>query len=249
MKVISAAKFFEKTKTDPAIIGAFQGSSWGDYNIKIYYNKKFNCGCKKVHTFSYNLTKIHFYRNTMLGQQPEMILQESGCSYINYIKMEGIFIVKFITLYSTNVLEMQEIKERIKTKNEEINNNNSDKIKKTKLMCLKCKVKYPVENGNLNKKCTIFLPSIPPQSRESDGLEIRILLCLKCKNVTSFASDPYNASGKAVNFVEYFNFYKLDKELKEHILRYEEKNIYENIPIAGRKIYIEKINKIKKIKF
>jgi hypothetical protein len=27
-----------------------------------------------------------------------------------------------------------------------------------------------------------------------------------------------------------------------------EKNIYENIPIAGRKIYMEKINKIKRIK-
>jgi hypothetical protein len=106
MKIVSSAEFFEKTKTDPAMIGAFKGGSWGDYNIKLYYNEKFDCGCKKVHTFSYNLTKIHFYRNTMLGQKPEMILQESGCRYINYIKMKGLFIVKFETLYSANVLEI-----------------------------------------------------------------------------------------------------------------------------------------------
>jgi hypothetical protein len=247
MKVVSPEDFFNRAAIGPEHIGAFQGSSWGDYNIKLYYGKEFKCGCKKIHIFSYNLTKIHWYKNTMLGQKPEMILQESGCSYINYIKMEGIFIVKFETLFSTNVLEIQEIKQRIKIKNEELIDNSIDSLKKTKLMCLKCKIKFPIENSNLDKKCSIFMPAIPPEARSSDGLEIRMLLCFKCNNITSFAADPNNDSEKAIDFVEYFDLYKLNKKLKEKILDCE-KEFYEMIPIANRKIYLEKINKIKKIK-
>ena len=69
----------------------------------------------------------------------------------------------------------------------------------------------------------------------------------KCNNITSFASDPNNDSGKAIDFVEYFELYKLNRKLKEKILDCE-KEFYEMIPIASRKIYLEKINKIKKIK-
>ena len=233
MKIVELQEFFNRAGIGPEHIGAFQGSSWGDYNIKLYYGKEFRCGCKKTHTFSHNHTKIHWYKNTMLGQKPEMILQESGCSHINYIKMEGIFIVKFETLFSANALEMQE--------------GIVDKIKKSKFMCLKCKIKFPIENSNLDKKCSIFMPAIPAEVRQSDGLEIRILLCLKCNNITSFASDPNNDSGKAIDFVEYFELYKLNRKLKEKILDCE-KEFYEMIPIASRKIYLEKINKIKKIK-
>jgi len=104
-----------------------------------------------------------------------------------------------------------------------------------------------MQNLNLNKKTTIFIPCIPPQQRASDGLDIRILICFKCGNVTSYASDPYNHSGKHIDYVEYFTKYKLKKDFKDYIVK-EEIKFNESIQGQDKKLHRAKIEKIKKIK-
>ena len=75
-----------------------------------------------------------------------------------------------------------------------------------------------------------------------------ILICFDCKNVTSFATDLDNASGKAIDFIEYFRSYKLNGSLKTQILNYEkEKQAYKILSTINKKIYLIKVNKIKKI--
>ena len=73
------------------------------------------------------------------------------------------------------------------------------------------------------------------------------MICFKCKKVSSYASDPYNHSGKAIDFVEYFTTYKLTKELKSSILEQEKKltKFLKKIEQTQHKLKLEKIRKIK----
>ena len=84
------------------------------------------------------------------------------------------------------------------------------KIMKT-LICPKCKIPEEVENMLNREDCTIIIYNQNhPEVRPSDGLNIYPMICLKCKNVTEWASDPTNKSEKAIEGVEYFNTRKAE---------------------------------------
>jgi hypothetical protein len=166
---------------------------------------------------------------------------------IIWLAIVGLFLIIFLSKKNSStkvIIEDPTDKDKsIEVKPEDL----ADILFKSKLMCLKCKISYPMQNLNLNKKTTIFMPCIPPQQRASDGLDIRVLICFKCGNVTSYASDPYNHSGKNIDYVEYFTKYKLKKDFKDYIVK-EEIKFNENIQGQDKKLHRAKIEKIKKIK-
>ena len=82
-----------------------------------------------------------------------------------------------------------------------------------KLICKNCKHKETLENINFSFNTKILIAKIP-KVRASDGLDIFPLYCLKCKYITEWAADPFNNSGKAVDGVEYFRTFKINKNYK-----------------------------------
>ena len=79
------------------------------------------------------------------------------------------------------------------------------------LICPKCKIPEEVENMLNRKDCTIIIYNQNfPEVRPTDGLHVYPMICLKCKNVTEWASDPTNKSGNAIDGVEYFNTRKAE---------------------------------------
>ena len=79
------------------------------------------------------------------------------------------------------------------------------------LMCPKCKIPEEVENMFNREACTLIIYNqARPETRSSDGLHVYPMICLKCKNVTEWASDPTNQSGKAVDGVEYIKTRKIE---------------------------------------
>ena len=83
------------------------------------------------------------------------------------------------------------------------------------LICKKCGHKETLENINLSKTTKILIAQVP-RVREKDSLNIYPLYCLKCNFITEWAADPYNNSRKAINGVEYFKTFKVNKKLKPH---------------------------------
>ena len=53
-------------------------------------------------------------------------------------------------------------------------------------------------------------------------LDIYPLYCLKCNFITEWAADPNNISGKAVEGVEYFKTFKINKKYKEYFANIED---------------------------
>jgi hypothetical protein len=167
----------------------------------------------------------------------------------------GFFIFRFLFNFSYKYNQSTPDKEGLKVPDPERSNEMievtpeylADSLVKTKMMCPKCKIKYPLKDINLKKDATIYAPSKIIHTRESDGLEIRVLICFKCKKVSSYASDPYNHSGKAIDFVEYFTTYNLTKELKSSILEEEKKltKFLKKKEQIQHKLKLEKIRKIK----
>ena len=84
-----------------------------------------------------------------------------------------------------------------------------------KLICKNCKHEETLEDINLSFNTKILIAQVP-RVREKDGLNIYPLHCLKCDYITEWASDPNNASGKAVDGVEYFKTFKINKKLKAY---------------------------------
>jgi len=75
-----------------------------------------------------------------------------------------------------------------------------------------------------------------PMIRKKDGLNIFPMICFKCKSLTEFAADPNNASGKALDGVEYFKTKKIS-----------EKNIMDALDYAKKinnDLLIKKINNL-----
>tara|TARA_B100001057_G_scaffold372862_1_gene377212 strand:+ start:5017 stop:5391 length:375 start_codon:yes stop_codon:yes gene_type:complete len=83
------------------------------------------------------------------------------------------------------------------------------------LICKKCGHKETLEDINQSATTKILIAQVP-RVREKDGLNIYPLYCLKCNFITEWASDPYNNSRKAINGVEYFKTFKVNKKLKPH---------------------------------
>ena len=82
-----------------------------------------------------------------------------------------------------------------------------------KLICKKCEHKETLENINQSSTTKILIAQIP-RIREKDGLNIFPLYCLKCNFITEWAADPNNNSGKAIEGVEYFKTFKMNKKYK-----------------------------------
>ena len=83
------------------------------------------------------------------------------------------------------------------------------------LICKKCGHKETLEVINQSATTKILIAQVP-RVREKDGLNIYPLYCLKCNFITEWAADPYNNSKKAINGVEYFKTFKINKKLKPH---------------------------------
>ena len=89
------------------------------------------------------------------------------------------------------------------------------KGKMKKLTCKNCKHEETLEDINLSFNTKILIAKVP-RVREKDGLNIYPLHCLKCDHITEWASDPNNASGKAIDGVEYFKTFKINKKFKAY---------------------------------
>lgn len=83
------------------------------------------------------------------------------------------------------------------------------------LICKNCRHKETLENINQSATTKILIAQVP-RIREKDGLNIYPLYCLKCNFITEWAADPYSNSGKAIDGVEYFKSFKINKKLKPH---------------------------------
>ena len=83
------------------------------------------------------------------------------------------------------------------------------------LICKKCGHKETLEDINQSATTKILIAQVP-RVREKDGLNIYPLYCLKCNFITEWAADPYNNSRKAINGVQYFKTFKVNKKLKPH---------------------------------
>ena len=89
------------------------------------------------------------------------------------------------------------------------------------LICKKCGHKETLENINYSATSKILIAQVP-RVRKKDGLDIYPLHCLKCNFITEWAADPNNISGKAVDGVEYFKTFKINKKYKEYFTDIED---------------------------
>ena len=89
------------------------------------------------------------------------------------------------------------------------------------LICKKCGHKETLENINYSATSKILIAQVP-RVRKKDGLDIYPLYCLKCNFITEWAADPNNISGKAVQGVEYFKTFKINKKYKEYFANIED---------------------------
>ena len=99
-KVISLEKFNNwlfKNK-EYIVLGSTDGKA--GFNLRHNHaNKPYECGCGVTHKFIPNYTRI-FWRRVITDAR--MIVQDPSCTFICYLEMKGIFIIKFETLYSAN---------------------------------------------------------------------------------------------------------------------------------------------------
>ena len=92
-----------------------------------------------------------------------------------------------------------------------------------KLICKNCKHAETLEDINLSFNTKILIAQVP-RVREKDGLNIYPLHCLKCDYITEWAADPNNNSRKAIDGVEYFKTFKINKKYKSYF-DFTEKNL------------------------
>tara|TARA_A100001011_G_C14231111_1_gene808871 strand:+ start:632 stop:1015 length:384 start_codon:yes stop_codon:yes gene_type:complete len=93
--------------------------------------------------------------------------------------------------------------------------------KNIKLRCKNCGYNETLENVTQSMNTKILIAQVP-RIRKKDGLDIYPLLCQKCNYVTEWASDPFNVSKKAVDGVEYFRKFKLNKKYEAYFKPYKE---------------------------
>ena len=102
-----------------------------------------------------------------------------------------------------------------------INESNRENVSMKTLICPKCKIKEELFNLSNREDSTLFMYNqYNPRVRADDGLHIFPIICFKCKQVTEFASDPMNESGKAIDGVEYFSQRKITKKDKNDAAEY-----------------------------
>ena len=84
-----------------------------------------------------------------------------------------------------------------------------------KLICKNCTHTETLEKINGSAITKILIAQVP-RVREKDGLNIYPLYCLKCNYITEWAADPNDVSGKAIDGVEYFKTFKINKKFKQY---------------------------------
>ena len=84
-----------------------------------------------------------------------------------------------------------------------------------KLICKHCGHKETLEDINLSINTKILIAQVQ-KKKKKDGLDIYPLYCLKCNYITEWAADPNNISGKAIDGVEYFKTFKINKKFKSY---------------------------------
>ena len=106
---------------------------------------------------------------------------------------------------------------------------NDDAQNQVGLTCPKCKIFHPMQSL-MDIESTIYLYGETVfRTRNSDGLNIYPFLCLKCKNVTEYASDPNNQSGHAVCGYEYFETKKMTKKNISNALAFAKLHNHQHI--------------------
>ena len=97
------------------------------------------------------------------------------------------------------------------------------KGKMKKLICKNCKHEETLEDINLSFNTKILIAPVPIVKKK-DGLNIYPLHCLKCDYITEWAADPNNNSKKAIDGIEYFKTFKINKKYKSYF-DFTEKNL------------------------
>ena len=82
------------------------------------------------------------------------------------------------------------------------------------LICKNCGQSETLEKINGSNVTKILIAPYPIK-RKKDGLHIYPLYCLKCNYITEWASDSQNISNKAIDGIEYFKTFKINKKYKK----------------------------------
>ena len=110
-------------------------------------------------------------------------------------------------------------------------------IDKLVIACPNCKFKEKLFNLNNNHAAKLMIfNEDKPMIRKKDGLNIFPMICFKCKSLTEFAADPNNASGRALDGVEYFKKKKISEKNIMDALDYPKK--------INNELLIKKINNL-----
>ena len=81
------------------------------------------------------------------------------------------------------------------------------------LICKNCGHSETLEKIN-GSNVTKILIAPHPRERKKDGLHIYPLYCLKCNYITEWAADSQNISAYAIDGIEYFKTFKINKRYK-----------------------------------
>ena len=89
------------------------------------------------------------------------------------------------------------------------------------LICKNCGHSETLEKIN-GSNVTKILIAPYPRERKKDGLHIYPLYCLKCNYITEWATDSQNISGNAIDGIEYFKTFKINKKYKTMFIPIED---------------------------
>ena len=92
----------------------------------------------------------------------------------------------------------------------------------TLMTCQKCGHYETLESINKSAITKILIAPFP-RVRKKDGLDIYPLYCLKCNYITEWAGDPHNISGKAIEGVEYFKTFKINRKYEQYFKPIQDK--------------------------
>jgi len=89
------------------------------------------------------------------------------------------------------------------------------------LICKNCGHSETLEKIN-GSNVTKILIAPYPRERKKDGLHIYPLYCLKCNYITEWAADSQNISTNAIDGIEYFKTFKINKKYKTMFIPIED---------------------------
>ena len=90
-----------------------------------------------------------------------------------------------------------------------------------KLICKNCRHSETLEKIN-GSNVTKILIAPYPRERKKDGSHIYPLYCLKCNYITEWSVDSQNISNNAIDGIEYFKTFKINKKYKTMFIPIED---------------------------